>query len=57
MIYYVIKNINDDQLFWSNDHGWVETDQEDRFTETERNSYALPIDGAWCVCFDEKEMP
>lgn len=50
MIYYVIKNINDDQRFWSNEHGWVETEQESRFTQIDRDTFALPIGGAWCSC-------
>ena len=48
--FYVIKNIEDDQLFWSNALGWVDSDQEDRFTQAERESLSLPIGGAWCFC-------
>ena len=55
MIYYVIKNTQDDQLFWSNSHGWVETDQEDRFTQAERDTLSLPIEGVWCSCFDDQQ--
>ena len=51
-MYYVIVNKNDDQLFWSNEFGWVGTEYEDHFTEYERNTLSLPLDGVWCVCFD-----
>jgi len=45
---YVIRNQSDDQLFWSNQDGWVET-QEDIYSQDERLTLALPIDGIWVL--------
>lgn len=33
--------------WWSNDLGWTAFDQATRFTESERWSLNLPIDGEW----------
>ncbi len=46
---YVIRNQEDDQLFWSNEIGWVESPDETRFTEEERHTLNLPIGGIWVV--------
>ena len=44
---YAIRNRHDDQLFWSNKFGWVESPNEDLFTQQERDSLSLPIGGVW----------
>ena len=44
---FVIRNAHDDQLFWSNSHGWVESPDEDYFTQDERKTLMLPFDGVW----------
>ena len=53
MIYFVIRSLDDDQLFWSNELGWVETELETRFAEIERETYTLPINAAWVYGFSE----
>jgi hypothetical protein len=53
MIYFVIRSLDDDQLFWSNEFGWVATELETRFTEIERETYTLPINAAWVYGFSE----
>lgn len=47
--YYVIRNTDDDQLFWSNSHGWVDTASEDTFSQEERDTLSLPIGGVWVL--------
>ena len=34
-------------LYWSNQDGWVEQPDADRFTESERKTLNLPIGGEW----------
>lgn len=46
---YVIRNADNDQLFWSNANGWVESPDEDLFTEDERNALSLPMGGVWVL--------
>lgn len=46
---YVVRNANDDQLFWSKKYGWVEAGSETIFTEEERKTANLPIIGVWCI--------
>ena len=46
-IMWVIRNAHDDQLFWSNSHGWVESPNEDYFTQEERKTLMLPFEGVW----------
>jgi hypothetical protein len=43
---YIIVNIADNELCWSNSDGWV-VEGYDTFTEFERANLSLPIDGAW----------
>ena len=40
---WVIRASFDDQLFWSNERGWVESPDEDRFTAEERQTLNLPM--------------
>jgi hypothetical protein len=43
---WIIYNIYEPDLFWSNGYGWTEDDY-DTFDETERLNLRLPIGGAW----------
>ena len=44
---YVIRNINDPTLFWSNDYGWVDWPTCDEFSEEDTVLMSLPIEGKW----------
>lgn len=39
--------VNRDGDYWSNEDGWVDNPSADRFTDAERNSLNLPIEGRW----------
>jgi len=52
--FYVLRHAVDDQLFWSNTLGWVETGKETRFTEEHRNRLDLPFVGVWVYCVDDE---
>ena len=43
---WIIVNVEDDTLCWSNIWGWT-TDDFDTFTDKERAKLNLPIDGEW----------
>ena len=43
---YIIVNLSDDALAWSNANGWTE-DTFDTFTQGERDTLDLPMGGAW----------
>ena len=43
--YYRIRNKQND--YWSNEFGWVNNNQYDIFTEKEKKTFNLPIDGRW----------
>ena len=45
--FFAIKNIKDNNDFWSNVDGWVDTPTFDLFTLHERDTLNLPIDGEW----------
>jgi len=45
--YYVIRSIHHAGLAWSNEFGWVANDTYDVFSQTERDTLNLPIDGQW----------
>lgn len=45
--YYVIRNVNDAGLAWSNTFGWVDNDTYDVFSEAEKATLNLPIEGRW----------
>lgn len=51
--YYVIRADHDNQLFWSNDLGWVETELETRFDPKQKQTMTLPIGGQWVYCIAE----
>ena len=47
---FIIENINDRSLVWSNVHGWVdslEDDDYDVFTLEESETLNLPVEGEW----------
>ena len=48
MVYY-ISNVNDNELFWSNDYGWVDFSNADIFFTHEVETCNLPIDGVWVI--------
>ena len=43
---WIIRNQDDHDLCWSNEQGWVE-ETYDTFSDEERESLNLPIDGEW----------
>jgi hypothetical protein len=45
---FIIKNLTDGSLFWSNEDGWVDRGSATEFTAEEQNRTAFPpIDGEW----------
>lgn len=47
---YMVVNVGDGDdagLAWSNEHGWVDPSQADRFTVEETGELDLPFDGQW----------
>ena len=45
---YCIQCVNDPELFWNNDWGWVDSEGGiDTFTEKEMKTLNLPIEGEW----------
>lgn len=46
-MYYAIRNVNDTGLAWSNEFGWVDNESYDLFTQDERDTLNLPIEGEW----------
>ena len=44
---WMILNIYDPTLYWSNEFGWVDYCDADSFTADEKNELSLPIDGLW----------
>ena len=44
---YTIQNKEIPELFWSNEHGWIETPGETKFTAEERKTLSLPMGGQW----------
>lgn len=45
---YCIRCINDPDLFWSNEWGWVDIEGGiDTFTKEETKELNLPIEGEW----------
>ena len=45
---YIITNKKDCDLAWSNSHGWCD-EAFDTFTEEERETLNLPMDGEWTL--------
>ena len=34
-------------LYWSNDHGYVDKESATRFTDDEKHTLRLPLEGEW----------
>jgi len=45
-----IENI-EEQLYWSNDDGWVDADSATVFTQEERDTLNLPMSGVWEIAY------
>ena len=43
---WIIVNVNDPELCWSNVFGWTSEDY-DTFDEDERQTLRLPVEGEW----------
>jgi hypothetical protein len=39
--------ISGEELFWSNDEGWTESDNFEVFTASELTLFNLPMEGEW----------
>jgi len=48
---FVIVNMTDPALLWSNDEGWTDSDNFDVFSLEESESLRLPIAGQWARLF------
>ncbi len=44
---YVIQNVNDNDLLWSNTCGWTDDDDFDVFNCDETLTLHLPTEGKW----------
>lgn len=44
---YKIGNLNDPNVFWSNDIGWVDLDSADLFSREQQTQLRLPLEGHW----------
>ena len=45
---FIIGNINDTKLFWSNKFGWIQDGEEiDIFSDQEQECINLPLEGKW----------
>jgi len=44
---WVIQNINDPTLFWSNTYAWTLLEEADSFSEQDRLRLNLPFGGEW----------
>lgn len=44
---YRIQSLEDTDLYWGNEFGWVDIDSCESFTEADRRSLNLPIGGHW----------
>lgn len=43
----IIRNVNDDDLYWNNAIGWVDAGSADQFSDQEREELNLPLEGKW----------
>lgn len=46
---FVIQNVNDDELFWNSEYGWVDFKTADIFIDDEIEIYTLPMEGKWLL--------
>jgi hypothetical protein len=44
---YLINNLSDHDVWWSNAHGWTGLDEADRYTIEDQRTLHLPVDGCW----------
>lgn len=44
---YLIRHIQEPDMFWSNDCGWVHKKDASRYSERESDIYAPPYGGEW----------
>jgi hypothetical protein len=52
---WIIQNKNDSELAWSNSWGWC-SDSYETFSDTEKETLSLPIEGEWIeVCWRKIE--
>jgi hypothetical protein len=51
-ILYCIQCINDPELYWNNQWGWVDIDSCDTFSAKLKNAVHLPIEGKWIDYYD-----
>lgn len=56
---WIIRNVNDVELVWSNADGWVEgcCNDYDTFSGEEKVSMDLPMDGEWVGIPSPAELP
>lgn len=52
---FVIGNLNDDELLWNNEDGWV-IDNPTIFTEEETRTLTLPDAGDWFLVEDKSDV-
>lgn len=50
--FYFIVLRGQESLAWSNDSGWVEGEEFDLFSETEKQTVTLPMGGEWREAFN-----
>lgn len=48
---YIIGNVNQTE-FWSNEDGWADLASATRFTEKEKETLRLPMDGSWLTLWE-----
>ena len=44
---WTIRDEEEEELYWSNEYGWVYYKYADVFTDEERNTLNLPLGGIW----------
>ena len=51
---YIIGNVNTEKKteFWSNEDGWADLASATRFTEKEKETLRLPMDGSWLTLWE-----
>ena len=49
---FIIENINDAELLWSNLDGWISGNSFDIFSFSEMENFNLPIEGKWVELLD-----
>lgn len=58
MKYYIIRNKDNHEEYWTNDDGWVEySSNADEWSEDEKMLYSLPADGEWVMSAEDDKEP